>query len=226
MSRRLAYGLSLAAVTLWLAGCATPRPGYDMTAFRQAKPASILVLPPVNESPEVNAPWSFLAQVTSPLAESGYYVVPVAVMMETFRQNGLNLPDEIQNAPATKLRDIFGSDAALYIKITKFGSQYTVFNSVVQVTAEARLVDLRSGQQLWAGAASANNNEGGNQNQGGLIGALVGAVVKQIIHSTTDAAHPIAGVAANRLLTARPNGGILYGPRSPNYGQDDGGAAR
>jgi hypothetical protein len=70
---------------------------------------------------------------------------------------------------------------------------------------------------LWSGAASASNNEGGNNNTGGLIGALVAAAVKQIINSTTDQSHPVAGVTSARLLSAGLNNGILYGPRSANY---------
>jgi len=39
----------------FLGGCATKAPPYDYSAFMKAKPATLLVLPPVNESPEVNA---------------------------------------------------------------------------------------------------------------------------------------------------------------------------
>ncbi len=45
------------------------------------------------------------------------------------------------------------------------------------------------------------------------------AAVKQIINSTTDASHPVAGIASARLLSGS-NGsgsGLLYGPRSQNY---------
>ncbi|EPM73075.1 lipoprotein, partial [Pseudomonas syringae pv. actinidiae ICMP 18804] len=38
--------------------------------------------------------------------------------------------------------------------------------------------------------------------------------------SATDAGHPIAGIASNRLLTAGRPAGLLYGPRSPKYGSD------
>ena len=43
-------------------------------------PTSIVVLPPVNTSPDVKATYSMLAQVTHPLAEAGYYVLPVALV--------------------------------------------------------------------------------------------------------------------------------------------------
>lgn len=213
--------LLAASALLALTGCANrPVQKVDYTAFKQAHPKSLLVLPPLNESPDVSATASLLSVVTYPLAESGYYVTPVSLMSETFRQNGLVNPPEIHAVTPTKLKEIFGADAALYIKINRYGTTYTVLDSQAIVTAEAQLIDLGSGTVLWSGSASASSTENNNSNQGGLAGALVAAIVKQIINSTTDVAHQVAGVASSRLLSAgRPNG-LLYGPRSPKYGTD------
>lgn len=200
------------------AGCATPKP-YDYTAFKQSRPRSILVLPPLNNSPDVNATYSVLSHATYPLAESGYYVLPVTLVDETFRQNGLTVANDIHAVALPKLREIFGADAALYITIEKYGVSYTLFDSAAIVTANAKLVDLRNGAVLWAGSATASNNEGNNNSGGGVVGLLVTAVIKQIANNVTDASHAVAGVATQRLLFSRPNG-LLYGPRSPNYGKD------
>lgn len=78
-----------------LGGCAAPKT-IDYTAYKQARPKSILVLPPINESPEVQASYSLVSQVTYPLAEAGYYVLPIALVDETFRQNGLTTANDIQ----------------------------------------------------------------------------------------------------------------------------------
>lgn len=43
------------------------------------------------------------------------------------------------------------------------------------------------------------------------------AAVKQIINTSTDASHPIAGTANARLLSAGVPNGLLYGPRSERY---------
>lgn len=218
MMRRILKLATCLAPLVLAVGCAgTKQAPYDYTAFKAAKPRSILVLPPVNNSPEVNAGNSVYAQVTYPLAEAGYYVLPVALVNETFKQNGMTTSADIHALPTTKLQEIFGADAGMYITITKYGASYTVVDSVVVVAAEAKLVDLKTGTVLWSGAASASNNEGGNNNTGGLIGALVAAAVKQIINSTTDQSHPVAGVTSARLLSAGLNNGILYGPRSANY---------
>jgi hypothetical protein len=212
--------LAAAALGLVMAGCATTPP-TDYMAFKANRPASILVLPPLNNTPEVQASNSVLSYATRPLAEAGYYVMPVTLVAEAFKENGMTQAADMHATSPEKLRQIFGADAVLYITVSKYGSVFTVINSAAVVTAEAKLVDLRTGQQLWAGTATASSEEGNsNQNQGGLLGALITAVVKQVLASATDQSHKVAGIATNRLLSAGTKTGILYGPRSLNYGKD------
>ena len=56
-----------------LTGCASVEP-YNYSALKQEAPRSILVLPPMNSSVEVNAPYSYLSTISQPLAEKGYYL--------------------------------------------------------------------------------------------------------------------------------------------------------
>jgi hypothetical protein len=218
----IARSLKLMAGLLALAalgGCVSPKT-VDYSAYKQSRPKTILVLPPLNNSPDVKASYSLLSQVTYPLAEAGYYVLPITLVDETFRQNGLTTPADIHQAPANKLQEIFGADAALYITVTDYGTRYMIISSETVVTASAKLVDLKSGTTLWTGSARASSEEGGNNGGGGLIGMLITAAVKQVINSSTDAGHPIAGVTSARLLSAGQPAGLLYGPRSPKYGTD------
>ncbi|MEN4920996.1 DUF799 domain-containing protein [Achromobacter spanius] len=214
LNKLLRAGL-LAAAAL-LAGCvAPPQKNVDYTAFRESKPASILVLPPLNTSVDVAASAAVLAQATLPLAESGYYVIPVGVMDETFKQNGLTSPDDIHELPAVKLREIFGADAALYMTVKQYGSSYNVVSSTVTVSIDAELLDLRNGAKLWSGTKQvvhANNNS-----NGGLLGMLIQAVVDQVVNNLSDRSYSVAGMTNNMLLSAGTAGGILYGPRSPRY---------
>lgn len=205
-------GLLVLLLAGLLGGCATSTP-YDYSAFKQSDPASILVLPPVNRSPDIKATYSMLSHITHPLAEAGYYVLPVALVDETFKQNGLMNADEMHMAPPAKLREIFGADAALYIEVTEYGSSYHILSSEVSVAAQAKLVDLRTGQLLWEGAARASTAENQN-NGGGLVGMLVTAAVNQIINTLTERGHEVAGITSQRLLAGGMPNGILYGPRS------------
>ncbi len=210
----------LCIVALSLFACAVPAK-KDYTAYNQSKPQSILVLPPLNNSPDIHASYSMLSTVTQPLSEAGYYVFPVALVDQSFKENGMSNPGEMHLAPIAKIREVFGADSALYITVTKYGASYHLVSSDVIVTASAKLIDVRNGQLLWEGTASASDAEGRN-NQGGLAAALITAVVKQVVSNAVGdgQSHKIARIASTRLLTAQPNG-LLYGPRSPLYGKDN-----
>ena len=207
--------IALVASVLLLTGCAVSKP-YDYSAFRESKPRSILVLPPANASPDVRASYSMMATVTRPLAESGYYVFPVALVDQTFRENGMSTPGESHEAPPAKLAEVFGADAALYITVDEYGAKYFLVDSQVIVSASARLIDLRNGQLLWEGKATASNAEGRDNTSGGLVGMLVGALIRQVANNLGDQGYPVARITSARLLSARP-GGLLPGPRSPEY---------
>ena len=202
-----------------LGACATVPTPYDYSAFKQSRPKSLVVLPALNHSPDVNAVASVMSRVSYPLAEAGYYVLPVALVTETFRQNGLDNAEDIQAVAPEKLREIFGADAALYMEIQSYGTSYLVVISDTVVDVSARLVDLRDGKLLWQGSAKASSAEN-RSNQAGLAGMLLQAVVEQIADTVADQGHVIAGVTSQRLLAPRSPDGMLYGPRSSNYGQD------
>ncbi|AYA39236.1 DUF799 domain-containing protein [Xenorhabdus nematophila] len=213
------WGAIGALLLLALPGCVQHKP-YDYSALRESKPKSILVLPAVNKSVEVKAAGSLLSQVTYPLSESGYYVYPVAVVEETFRQNGMTEAQDIHNLSYKKLYEIFGADSALYLNITEYGTQYRIINSDTRVSATARLVDLHTGKALWSGVATASSTENDNHDAGGLVGMLISAAISQISNTVMDKSHDIAGITSNRLLSAGGNGHLLYGPRSALYGKD------
>ena len=210
---------SAAAALMLLTGCSTPPKPVDYTAFLQAKPSTLLVMPPLNESPDVKATPSLWSHATLPLAEVGYYVLPVTLVDETLRQNGVTTAADAHAIARDKLRDYFGADAAVYITVRRYGTTYAVLVSDTTVVAEARIVDLRSGELLWAGSAQASSAENSQQNQGGLVGLLVAAVAKQIVDTATDAAYNYAGVASGRLFGGPRYNGVLPGPRSPSKGQ-------
>jgi hypothetical protein len=202
---------------VFLVGCAAP-PKPDQSAFRNSNPKSILVLPPVNLSTDIRGSLSFLSTVTYPLSEAGYYVFPVAMVEATFKENGLPLPDQMHEAPLTKLQSIFGTDAVLYLTLEKYGSTYVVLDSQTVVTAQARLVDARTGILLWQGRASASDAEG-RDNSNGLVGVLLTSVLHQLASNIGNPGYRLSHVTSARLLAPQP-GGMLYGPRSPNHGKD------
>jgi hypothetical protein len=185
--------------------------------YRSHMPRSILVLPPLNESMAVNAPYTYLSTVSRPLAESGYYVFPVAVIDAFMKDNGLPTPGEMHTVPLDKIKEVIGADAVLYVTIEGWGQKYLVISSTTIVKARARLVDVATGATLWMGTAHIARGSGGGQS--GIVGLLVAAVVHQIVASMTDPTHELSREATS-LMVFNSDNGLLFGPRHPKYDAD------
>jgi hypothetical protein len=204
--------LFLPFIILIISGCATTTP-YDYTAFEKSKPRSIVVIPPNNNSIEVNAPYIYLATLTRPLAEKGYYVFPVFVIDHFLKENGLPTPAEMNGIPLDKIGEHIGADAVLYVSIEDWGQKYQVINSVTKVHATLRLVDVKTGDLLWESIAIAQQSSG--DGGGGLVGALVGAVLTQVLASTITDPTPGLAMQANNLAIDNKGRGMLDGPYKP-----------
>ena len=206
-------------VALFFNACALSEPEiYDYSALQQAKPRSILVLMPTNETTEVDAGAAVLANAIYPLSEAGYYVFSPTLVHETFKNNGIYEASDIQNVSAHKLRQIFGADAVLYLNVVKYGTSYMLLNSVSVVAVNAKLVDLRSGATLWEGSAQVSDDS--SRGSSDLVGMLISAVIKQIGDTVSDAGYKLSASADAMLLGQNCNKCLLYGPYSPHYGQD------
>lgn len=218
-SRRalLCAGMLAGVVSLaGLAGCATTAP-FDYSAYRQHPPRSILVLPPINKSVDVNAPYIYLSTISVPLAEQGYYVFPVAVVDSFMKDNGLSEAGEMQAVPLAKLDEVFAPDAVLYTTIDDWGQKYHVLSSDTTVELTSRLVDTESGQPIWHGherLVQSSNNGSGN-----LIAMAAVALVQQIAGSTRDYTRNVSGVA-NAAMIGNPDKGLPYGPYNPKASTD------
>lgn len=199
----------IALVGVILVGCGPVKP-YDYSALEQSKPRSIVVIPPANNTVEVNAPYIYLSTISKPLAEKGYYVFPVSVIDHFLKENGLPTPAEMNSIPLDKIHEHIGADAVLYVSIEDWGQKFQLLSSKAVVKANLRLVDARTGTLLWdtvAYAEHANSNNSG----GGILGAIASAVADQIAGSIVDHT-PTLSVTANNNAINNTRRGLLYGP--------------
>ena len=211
--------IAVALLAIFFTGCSVKEPEpYDYTAFLQKKPHSILVLMPTNDSTDVAGSAAVLANAVAPLSEAGYYVFPVALVNDTFKQNGITEPNEIAAVPLNKLDKIFQADSVLYINIKEYGTSYAVISSSTRVVLEAKLVDIKSGATLWNGTATAI--EDSRSGQSSLLGMLVSAVITQVANTISDRSYDLAVRADAYLFSRNCHNCILYGPYSPHYGKD------
>lgn len=192
-----------------LQGCMTPQHA-NLDAFYAHQPRSILVVPVVNESPEVTANSVFITSITQPLAEHGYYVFPVYLTDMILRDFGLVEAGHIHQLPTERFYELFGADAVLFITIKDWSTKYLVVASSVVVSMEYVLKDTRTGQVLW------KNDQGFVQQSGG--GDLISMTVSAAINALVTDYLPLARQA--NLLAFLPPKGIPVGPYHPQYQKD------
>ena len=215
---RLKYIYLWAVIALSLFnGCVT-MPDKDYTTFRKLQPKSILVLPPLNNDFDERASYSYLSTISSPLAEHGYYVFPVAVIDHFLKENGLPTPGEMHQIPLKKVDEIIGADAVFYVEIEEYGTDYNVLSSDTIVAVNARLVDVKTGQEIWEGRKKVIFSSS-DQANGDIIAMMIFAIISQIINSTTDEAHRASAIL-NAQLILETGQGLLYGPRHELFGTD------
>ena len=208
----------LSGFLLWMVmgsmGCATAPP-FDYSSYRESMPRSILVLPPLNESVEVDAPYSYLTTVTQPVAERGYYVFPVSVIDAFMKENGLPTAGEMHAVSLNKIGEIIGADAVLYITIVDWGQKYRVVSSQTVVAVKGRLVDVPSGRTLWSGDVQGVQDSADGTYS--LAGMLVSALISQIASTAIDRTRPLAQ-QVNQQMFFNENDGLLVGPLHPEFG--------
>ena len=174
MKRRLALmSLSLLALT----GCVTQPAKKDMSAFTAAAPRSILVVPVVNKSLDVDAPNYVLSTLPIPIAEKGYYVFPVNTTKVVLEQEGFYEGEKIHEQPASSLAKLFGSDAVLYVTINRWDAQFALITTTVTVDFTYRLVskdDVEIWQERKQMAYQPNNN---NNNAVSPLAAVMSALI-------------------------------------------------
>jgi len=209
------FKLLLPLLLVFIAGCATTTP-FDYSSFRNHRPRSILVLPPLNQTTDVNAPYTYLSTITRPLTECGYYVFPVAVVDAYMKENGLPSPEEMHGVALDKIRNIIGADAVLYVTIEEWGQKYIVVQSITTIKAKARLIDTASGKVIWQGTQAVSQGSGGG---GDPIAMLITAAVTQIINTMVDYTHDLSRVA-NHTMIYDANQGFLAGPYLPPQEND------
>ncbi len=171
--------LAAALLSLSLGACAAlePKPNPALDTFRAVAPRSILVVPVVNESLEVEAGNYLLSTLPIPLAERGYYVFPVNTVKFVLEQEGYYEADRVAQQDPAALAALFGADAILYLTIKRWDAQYVVLATTITVQLEYRMV-AADGQEIWKETRTKQYTPDGNQNaQASGLAALLAAAV-------------------------------------------------
>ena len=203
---------------LGLVGCAAAPHRSDYTEFRAENPRSILVVPPINKSVDVNAPDYFLATIATPLAERGYYVFPVNMVRSVLADDGLSDANLVHAGDPRRLGELFGTDAVLYISIERWDAKYVLLATTVTVELNYSLKSAHSGHELWKDhrvvAYSPQGSSSGNP-----LADLVADLVSAAIAKAAPNYMPLARQANAQAISLKGTG-LPAGPYDGLYLKD------
>jgi hypothetical protein len=209
--------IALLSLVAFFGGCVSPPPRYNYTQFRTEGPRSILVVPVINKSIDVNAPDYFLATIATPLAERGYYVFPVNLVKSVLADDGLSDANLVHAGDPHRLGELFGTDAVMYISIERWDAKYVVFATTVTVELNYTLKSAHTGEILWK-----NHQVVVYQPQQSSSGGLAGLVANAIAAAITKAAPnymPLARQANGGAINLKGTG-LPAGPYDGMFGKD------
>lgn len=194
-----------------LAGCASaPSAKKDLSAFNAAAPRSILVVPAVNKSLDVDAPNYLLSTLTLPLAEKGFYVFPVNTVKFVLEQEGFYEGEQIHQQPPETLAHLFGADAVLYVTIQRWDAKYALITTTVTVEFDYRMV-AKDGTEIWKATQSMQYSPQNNNSSGNPLVDLIATAISAAITRAAPNYLPLTQQANQVVFVLGPNA-IPNGP--------------
>lgn len=168
--------------------------GEQYAGMYEEKPLTFLVMPPINNTANVEAKDLLYTSISRPLIEAGYYVIPPLLSMEVMKAEGAYDSELFVDMPLEMFRDYFGADAVIFSQIdswTKkgFGIQ-TKIRYWIKSTITGEILFDRSCDLYLNLYVNSGNNSG--------IGALISLVASAVATAATD--HIVAAREANYYI--------------------------
>lgn len=195
--------LSSIMLIIVLSGCATQQvltKGEAYPGMYKNKPTTILIVPATNLSTAADAAQLYSTTIAEPIAEAGYYVMSVPTTDAIFQSEGIVDGAQLETLSVDKIRDMFGADAILFVKINHWETNYYVTGGDVTVGAAFRLVSAHTGEELWKYSdAVVINTSGGSGN-------LFADIISTAISTALTDYVPIARQVNFRVMSTMPVG--------------------
>ena len=187
----------IAACALLFASCNTMSHtrGELYPKMYEAKPVALLVMPPINNSNNVEAKDLLYTSISKPLAEAGYYVISPHLAMEIFKAESAYDAENFIEGNVGMFGKVFGADAVIFSVIDEwkkkgFGIETKITYIVKSTRSNEVLFDRTCDLYL--------NLSDDNYYGGGIAGALANIAVSAINTALTD--HIVAARMCNQFI--------------------------
>lgn len=216
--RMLVTGSMLCGALLASACVSGPTP-KNYATFRSESPRSVLVVPALNTTVNVDAADYFVSTISMPIAERGYYVFPAHMVKRLLEDQGLSDAGLVHQADASRFEPLFGCDSVMFVEIKKWESQYIVISTSTNVEFEYTLKSCRTGQTLWSDTQAMSYSPQAS-NSGNPLADLIAQAIVSALEKAKPNYIPLTQ-QANLLATHTVGRGLPAGPYLPEQHRQD-----
>ena len=198
-----------------LSGCgqmATKRSSYPLM-YGDQKPASMLIVPAINESTAADAGDLLNSTISQPLSNHGYYVMPMPIVADIFRREGVIEGSQIKGLPTKMFKENFGADSVLFMTINSWDKHYVVIAGNVSVGISYVLIATETNEILWTYEQTVVVDT-----SGGSGGSILAGIISTAVKTATTDYLPVAAQVHAQAFKALPLG--EYHPRSGTDGEE------
>ncbi|HEX2936030.1 MAG TPA: GNA1162 family protein [Bacteroidales bacterium] len=170
-----------------IVSCKTTAPVKKLSAYSgmyNERPLSILIMPPINKSTNVEAKEFFHTTLLVPVANSGYYVIPPFMSMEILKKESAYDAELFLDKPLSKFGEIFGADMVLFTVINKWNK--SSIGAKVTVGVEYIIKSTKTNETLYHRTGEIVYDASIRSNSGGLAGLVVSMAASAINTAATN----------------------------------------
>lgn len=160
----------------------------------EEKPVTLLVMPPINNSANVEAKELLYTSISRPLVEAGYYVISPLLAMDVLKAESAYDSEIFFDAPLTTFQNYFGADAVVFSVI----DTWTKKGFGIQTKIRYVIKSAYTNEILFDRSCDLYLDLSVNSGSGGAIGALANLTASIINTAATD--HIIAARKANYFI--------------------------
>lgn len=176
----------------------------------EEKPVTLLVMPPINNSANVEAKDLLYTSISRPLVEAGYYVISPLLAMDVLKAESAYDAEMFFDSSLSTFQNYFGVDAVVFSVIDTWTKKGLGIETKIRYVIKS----AHTNETLFDRSCDLYLDLSVNSGSNGLLGALVDLAVSSINTAATD--HIIAARKVNYYILRD----IPRGKYSPEYMQD------
>ena len=180
------------------------------TAMYNDMPVTILVMPPINNTTNVEAKDLLYTSISRPLVEAGYYVISPLLAMDVLKSESAYDAELFIDQPLTMFKNYFGADAVVFSQIDDWTKRGFGIDTKIRYIIKS----TTSGEILFDRSCDLHLNLQQNSGSSSALAQLVDLAASAIVTATTD--HIVAARKANYYIFRD----VPRGKYSPQYLQD------